>query len=551
MLKFLEYLNEKTNNTYKDIKLVGVIYDNEIDNIILKFLYNTDSFTDEDKETIKKCFIEYIPFDYDRVVVKAKKSYIDSKIVQSEVYKYMITYYKTLNSVFSIDNVLTQGDEKEMVIKISLPKFHYDFLKSKDFENELYEYLNLIFFGNFTIHLISLDVESNFENILIASAEQMQEDLGHMDYEPVEIKYNKVTNIQKFLGRNEINGHPMQLKSIDRPYEVLEIAGKISFFTEKSFVKNKDEKGNEVKRIYYSFMLSDDSGKFNCVYFPTKTDADKAKQLADGDEVILTGSVEEFNGRLNYKVMAVSMCKLIHEEKPKEIEKPVETKVEYVKEPKDKYYYVQPEKYVDFSQSDMFGSGEEISEYLMTHDVVMFDLETTGLDATKNQIIEIGAVKIHKGKIYETFEVLVRPDPLNKNDKKSKDEPDIYIPDEIVNITHITDDMVRDCPTIDKVLPDFYKFTYGCTLMAYNIDFDYRFLSYAGLKLGYVFDNKQIDALLLARQHVVGAKNFKLGNICKMLGISLENAHRAVHDAVAAAEVVIKLNKYLAEYDPS
>ncbi|MBQ9791163.1 MAG: hypothetical protein IJW28_01115, partial [Clostridia bacterium] len=88
MLKFLEYLNEKTNNTYKDIKLVGVIYDNEIDNIILKFLYNTDSFTDEDKETIKKCFIEYIPFDYDRVVVKAKKSYIDSKIVQSEVYKY-------------------------------------------------------------------------------------------------------------------------------------------------------------------------------------------------------------------------------------------------------------------------------------------------------------------------------------------------------------------------------------------------------------------------------------------------------------------------------
>ena len=54
---------------------------------------------------------------------------------------------------------------------------------------------------------------------------------------------------------------------------------------------------------------------------------EEAKQLADGDEVILTGSVEEFNGRLNYKVMAVSMCKLIHEEKPKvEEEKPKATK---------------------------------------------------------------------------------------------------------------------------------------------------------------------------------------------------------------------------------
>ena len=78
--------------------------------------------------------------------------------------------------------------------------------------------------------------------------------------------------------------------------------------------------------------------------------------------------------------------------------------------------------------------------------------------------------------------------------------------------------------------------------MAYNIDFDYKFINLFGRKYGYIFDNKQIDVLFLARSFVPGLKNFKLSSVCKKLGVSLENAHRAVHDAMATAEVVIKLN---------
>jgi DNA polymerase-3 subunit alpha (Gram-positive type) len=81
--------------------------------------------------------------------------------------------------------------------------------------------------------------------------------------------------------------------------------------------------------------------------------------------------------------------------------------------------------------------------------------------------------------------------------------------------------------------------------MAYNIDFDYKFISIQGRKLGYIFDMKQIDAMYLARAFVPGLKNFKLGSVCKKLGVSLENAHRAVHDATATAEVVIKLNTHM------
>ena len=126
-------------------------------------------------------------------------------------------------------------------------------------------------------------------------------------------------------------------------------------------------------------------------------------------------------------------------------------------------------------------------------------------------------------------------------------KPSCHIPEDTTKVHGITDDMVVNAPSIRQVMPDFYKFCYGSTIMAYNIDFDYKFISVWGKKQGIVFDNKQMDALLLARLYVPGLKNFKLGTVCKKLGVSLENAHRAVYDAMATAEVVIKIGPNITE----
>ena len=101
--------------------------------------------------------------------------------------------------------------------------------------------------------------------------------------------------------------------------------------------------------------------------------------------------------------------------------------------------------------------------------------------------------------------------------------------------------MVADAPTINYILPDFYKFCYGATLVAQNIAFDISFIHNISKKLSYNFDHQLMDTMQMARTKLPGLKNYKLGTVTDVLGVSLENAHRAVHDATATAKVFIKL----------
>lgn len=86
---------------------------------------------------------------------------------------------------------------------------------------------------------------------------------------------------------------------------------------------------------------------------------------------------------------------------------------------------------------------------------VVFDLETTGLSAVNNRIIEIGAVKVIEGKIVDRFSTFVNPR-----------EP---IPFEIEQLTSISDEMVIDAPVIEDILPKFLEFCEGCVLIAHKL----------------------------------------------------------------------------------
>lgn len=162
---------------------------------------------------------------------------------------------------------------------------------------------------------------------------------------------------------------------------------------------------------------------------------------------------------------------------------------------------------------------------------VVFDIETTGFSPEKNQIIEIGAVKVINGRITDSFSTFVNPD--------------VPIPFEIENLTGISDNMVLTAPKIEKVLPQFLDFCDGCVLVAHNASFDVSFIAHQSGCQGLAFQPTVLDTVAMARHLLPNLNRFKLDTVAKALGISLENHHRAVDDAKATAEIFVKFVEML------
>ena len=166
-------------------------------------------------------------------------------------------------------------------------------------------------------------------------------------------------------------------------------------------------------------------------------------------------------------------------------------------------------------------------------DFVVFDLETTGFSAVKNQIIEIGAVKVQKGVITDRFSTFVNPR-----------RP---IPYRIEELTHINDAMVADAPGIEEVLPEFLRFCGGCGVVAHNASFDTGFIRENARRLGEKWNPTILDTVSLAHLLLPRLNRFKLDTVAKELGVSLENHHRAVDDAACTAEIFVKFIGMLKE----
>ena len=153
----------------------------------------------------------------------------------------------------------------------------------------------------------------------------------------------------------------------------------------------------------------------------------------------------------------------------------------------------------------------------------VLDLETTGFSPRTEKITEIGIMKIKGGEVLEKFSEFVNPE-----------KP---IPQRVVEVTNITDDMVKDAETIEKIFPKVLEFIKGTVLVAHNAKFDIGFLKYIAKQLGYDFDFTYIDTLNLAKDIFPNLKKYKLGKIADDLGIKVEVAHRALDDVDTTVKV--------------
>lgn len=160
---------------------------------------------------------------------------------------------------------------------------------------------------------------------------------------------------------------------------------------------------------------------------------------------------------------------------------------------------------------------------------IVFDIETTGLSATRDKIIEIAAVKIEAGSITEKYQTFINPvEPLSSF---------------TTELTDITDEMLENAPTIDQALPEFLKFIESGVLVAHNALFDVGHIKENARALNLSFDDSLvIDTLNLARYFYNDSlKRFNLKALARQFKVKQEQHHRAEDDASVTAQIWLSM----------
>ena len=168
---------------------------------------------------------------------------------------------------------------------------------------------------------------------------------------------------------------------------------------------------------------------------------------------------------------------------------------------------------------------------------IVLDTETTGLDYTKERMVEFAAVRLENGKIKDEFQTLINP---QQHIRKSS-----------IAIHGITPDMVTDAPTEEEIMPKILEFIGDYPIVAHNAIFDYTFLNESSLRTtGEELTNTRIDSQQMFKEVYPDLESHGLEALTKKFNVELTNHHRAMADTMGLALAYPKLKKlYLQKYD--
>ena len=501
--EFLNFFGEK----YSDLYLKNVVVSSAHNLCTITFLYpsSKDNLKDEEKKEIIDFIKEKLKLSKFELKIKFLKVYVEEKLIRKTIFEIFEEKFKLLNTYIKNEDVeikITNLDV-EIILKVS-PRIN-DFIVS----NKLANYL-------------AKELKNNFLTEFIVTVEPCADKVDDVDIDNIQIKTlaKKIQRYDVLVIKNIVGGDippkPEFLSNIVSPKASVIVAGYISKLERKDFVIKKGARAGQQK-AYYSFKLEDRHGKIDCIYFCPKKYERDLDALEENMFLLLHGDVRMgFTNRLTLYIDKIALASEI------------EAQLEQEKED-EPYKEVEIERLGALEQDNMFGKVDKYNSKIMNNTIVVFDIETTGLNSDIDQIIELGAVKIEHGNIVEKFSTFVKPT--------------IEIPPEVSELTHITNDMVEDAPPIEQVIKQFYEFSKDCVLCGHNvIGFDIKFIKRFGAYYDLYFDNDIIDTMNEARVSRLKISRFNLGTVTKALGIELKGAHRAWNDAFATAQVLLKLN---------
>lgn len=162
-------------------------------------------------------------------------------------------------------------------------------------------------------------------------------------------------------------------------------------------------------------------------------------------------------------------------------------------------------------------------------DYVVVDLETTGGDTGTNRITEIGAVRVRGGVVLDEWSTLVNPERR--------------IPSFVAKLTGISDEMVATAPRFCEIAADFRDFVGGAVFAAHRAKFDHGFCRAEFARIGEPFSVPTLCTVVEARKHFPGLKSYGLAALCQHFDIPLDSHHRALCDARATAEILLRIQR--------
>jgi DNA polymerase-3 subunit epsilon len=176
--------------------------------------------------------------------------------------------------------------------------------------------------------------------------------------------------------------------------------------------------------------------------------------------------------------------------------------------------------------------GESLLELIS--DYVVVDLETTGLDPSWNDIIEIGAIRVEGGTIANSFTSLVNPG--------------YEIDDFIIALTGITNEMLSIAPDIRAVLPNFLDFVDGSIVIGHNVNFDINFIYDSCVsELNRTFSNDFIDTMRLSRRLFPQNRHHRLCDLIERFNVGSTVEHRALADAIQTNHCYEYIKRYMTD----
>jgi len=452
--------------------------------------------SEKSESDVKKLIKDLLPSSFLKIKLNFEKIVAERQFVIDEIKNYLSESHKAVCDGVNFDKAEISKNDYTVSVLLHVSDSACDYIKANKIDEEIADYLKTRFVDDFIVSTAPTEKEATFD----------------FEYKPTENDLYR--REQRTFKVDEVS----RLFDNDTERECVYIADTKNYVGEAyvaGVINRIEERQTKAGKPFFLIEISDRTGTLTGMVFPTKANLPKVQKLAPSSEIIARGDFQRRGEYINFTFRSINLCVFPKNFVPKQ----------RGHRPCPKEYSLITPKPLVVEKQDNFLEQKTVPECFKGRVFVVFDLETTGKEFD-DKITEIGAVKMIDGVATEYFSTLVNPEK--------------HIPQEVVDLTGITDDMVKDAPKFSEVCGDFYKFCYGSTLVAHNIEFDSRYIKKESEAIDFYFDNPQMDTLALARENIFDVSNHKLNTLCDKFGITFRH-HRAYADAWATSELFVEI----------